>query len=289
MRKIIHIDMDAFYASVEQRDHPEWKGKPVIVSGPPNSRSVVCTASYEARKFGVRSAMPSSTAYRLCPHGIFTPPRFSEYKEASKIIQSIFYEYTDLVEPLSLDEAYLDVTQNKFGIDKAMKIAREIKDKILKQTELTSTAGIASGKFLAKIASGMNKPNGLTVILPEQAEKFLEELPIGKFHGIGKVTEKKLISIGIKNGKDLKQKSLPELVNILGKSGKYYYHIVRAIDNSQVSSERERKSVGVEETFTTDTNDRNQLKKVLLEIIIDLENRVKRAEVKGRTDRKSVV
>ncbi|MDX1960809.1 MAG: DNA polymerase IV [Leptospiraceae bacterium] len=283
MRKIIHIDMDAFYASVEQRDNPDLQGKPVIVSGPPNSRSVVCTASYEARKFGVHSAMPASRAFQLCPKGIFVYPRFSAYKEVSKQIQKIFYDYTDLVEPLSLDEAYLDVTTNKLGIDKAMKIAKEIKARIQKTTDLTATAGVASGKFLAKVASGMNKPNGITLILPEEAIGFLEKLPIGKFYGIGKVTEKKLQGLGIENGKDLKEKSLPELMNILGKSGKYYYNIVRGIDHSIVHPERERKSIGVEETFTRDTKEILELQSILMEIIKDLEHRMQRAEARGKT------
>jgi DNA polymerase-4 len=283
MRKIIHIDMDAFYASVEQRDHPEWKGKPVVVSGPPNSRSVVATASYEARKFGIHSAMPSREAYKLCPHAIFALPRFQAYKEVSKEIQKIFYEYTDLVEPLSLDEAYLDVTENKFGIEKATTIAREIKKKIFEKTELTSTAGVASGKFIAKVASGMNKPDGLTVILPEQAEKFMEELAIGKFYGIGKVTEKKMISYGIKNGKDLKEKSIAELCKLLGKHGSYYYDILRGIDNSKVIASRQRKSVGVEETFAKDSNDKNELLTILEEILHDLVKRIEKANVKGKT------
>ena len=244
LRKIIHIDMDAFYASVEQRDFPEYRGKPVVVGGDPNSRSVVSTASYEARKFGIHSAMPTSKAKRLCPHAIFVFPRFSAYKTVSRQINEIFHEFTDLVEPLSLDEAYLDVTENKKGVASATQIAKEIKKRIFEVTELTASAGVAAIKFIAKIASGMNKPNGLTVITPNEAEKFLEELPIGKFYGIGEATEKKMLSLGIKTGKDLKQFTQSELIRHFGKSGSFYYNIVRGDDFREVEPYRTRKSIG---------------------------------------------
>jgi DNA polymerase-4 len=282
-RKIIHVDMDAFYASVEERDHPEWKGKPIVVSGPPNSRSVVCTANYAARKFGIHSAMPSSHAYKLCPDAIFVHPRFQVYKEISKEIRNIFWEYTELVEPLSLDEAYLDVTYNKKNMNSATLIAKEIKEKIYKTTQLTASAGVSNGKFLAKIASGMNKPNGLTVILPQDAETFLEKLPIGNFFGIGKVTEKKLLAQGIHTGKDLKSKTEGELQKIFGKQGSFYYKIVRGIDHSQVIPVRERKSFGVEETFPEDYSDLPILELKLKSIAVKLSNRLLKTNAKGKT------
>lgn len=283
MQKIIHIDMDAFYASVEQRDNPSYRGKPVVVSGPPNSRSVVCTASYEARKFGIHSAMPASQAYKLCPQAIFVFPRFSVYKEVSLQIQSIFSEYTELIEPLSLDEAYLDVTYNKKKIESAMAIAKEIKIKIFNTTKLTASAGVANGKFLAKIASGMNKPNGLTLIHPREAETFLETLPIGKFHGIGKVTESKLKEKGIHFGKDLKAKTEGELIQLLGKNGSYYFQIVHGVDNSKVIPNRKRKSLGSEETFSVDISEIRLLEEKLKEVAQDTSRRAKLSNLKGKT------
>ncbi len=251
IRKILHIDMDAFYASVEQRDNPELRGKPIAVGGS-RHRGVVAAASYEARKYGVKSAMPSSIAYRKCPHIIFVKPRFSAYKEASRQIREIFEEYTDLVEPLSLDEAYLDVTDNKFNMEFAMDVATEIKQKIKAKTNLSASAGISYNKFLAKIASDYNKPDGFYVITPKMSEKFIEQLPIEKFFGVGKVTAKKMHLKGIFKGSDLKNKSEIQLNGWFGKSGKYYYNVVRGIDNRPVTPHRIRKSLGAERTYDFD-------------------------------------
>ncbi|MCB9284539.1 MAG: DNA polymerase IV [Lewinellaceae bacterium] len=262
MRKIIHIDMDAFYASVEQRDHPELRGKPIAV-GSGNKRGVVAAASYEARKFGVRSAMASVTAQRLCPPLIFVKARFEVYRQVSQQIRAIFEEYTDLVEPLSLDEAYLDVTENKKGIPSAMRIAMEIRQKIREQTQLTASAGVSFNKFLAKVASDINKPNGMKVILPEEAEAFLEQLPIQKFHGIGKVTAARMREMGIHTGADLKKWALEDLLREFGKVGDYYYHIVRAEDHREVNPHRVRKSVGAERTFLDDLDDPEEMREKL--------------------------
>ncbi len=251
IRKILHIDMDAFYASVEQRDNPELRGKPLAVGGS-RHRGVVAAASYEARQYGVKSAMPSSLAYRKCPHIIFVKPRFDAYKEASKQIREVFEEYTDLVEPLSLDEAYLDVTENKFDIEFAMDVATEIKQKIKAKTDLTASAGISYNKFLAKIASDYNKPDGFYVITPKMAGSFIEALPIEKFFGVGKVTAKKMHSKGIFRGTDLKNKTEHQLKRWFGKSGKYYFNIVRGIDNRAVNPHRIRKSLGAERTYEFD-------------------------------------
>ena len=248
-RKIIHIDMDAFFAAVEQRDHPEYQNKPIIVGGKPDSRGVVATCSYEARKFGIHSAMPSSRAYRLCPQAIFVKPRFEAYKEASGLIRQIFSEYTELFEPLSLDEAYLDVSTNNSHHGSATLIAKAIKQSILQKTDLVASAGISYNKFLAKIASDMDKPDGLYLITPEQGEQFVETLAVGKFHGIGKATEKKMHALGIKTGQDLKQQSLAFLIRNFGKAGQYYHNISRAVDHRPVNNHRESKSVGVETTF----------------------------------------
>ena len=251
-RKIIHIDMDAFFASVEQRDHPAYKGKPVIVGGEPNSRGVVAACSYEARKFGIHSAMPCSHAYRLCPQAVFIPPRFEAYREVSNQIRTIFWHYASQVEPLSLDEAYLDVTYTADFDGSATRIAQAIKDEILEQTHLIASAGVSYNKLLAKIASDMDKPNGLYVIKPEQGLTFVADLAIDKFHGIGPATEAKMKKLGIYTGYDLRQKTLIQLVNHFGKSGQYYYNIARAIDDRPVCSKRERKSLGKETTFADD-------------------------------------
>lgn len=283
LRKIIHIDMDAFYASVEQRDNPNFQGKPVVVSGPPNSRSVVCAASYEARKFGIHSAMPSSRVLKLCPEAIFVYPRFSVYKEVSSQIHEIFFEYTDLVEPLSLDEAYLDVTNNKKNISSATFLAKEIKEKIFQKTNLTASAGVSNIKFIAKVASGMNKPNGLTVITPDETEKFLEELSISQFYGIGKATETKMSSLGILYGRDLKKFTKTELIHHFGKSGLFYYHIVRGEDFREVIPYRTRKSIGAENTFAVDILDLDLLQKELEDIADILWHRAERANVFGKT------
>ena len=252
-RKIIHIDMDAFYASVEQRDFPEYVGKPIVVGGKPEGRGgVVATASYEARKFGIRSAMPSKKALQLCPHVIFVYPRFAAYKEASKKIREIFERYTDLIEPLSLDEAFLDVTENKKGITSAIEIAKQIKLAIKEEVNLTASAGVSSSKFVAKIASDMNKPDGLTFIAPEKIEEFMEKLPVEKFFGVGKVTADKMKGMGIHKGSDLKKMTEEELVHSFGKPGRFYYKIVRGIDNRAVQPHRETKSMGAEDTFAED-------------------------------------
>ena len=251
IRKIIHIDMDAFYASVEERDFPELRGLPLAV-GSAKERGVIATANYEARRYGVHSAMSSKVALLKCPILRFQPPRFAVYRAVSEVIHEIFAEYTDLVEPLSLDEAYLDVTNNKKGIPSATIIAREIKQKILQRTRLTASAGVSYNKFLAKIASDYRKPDGLFVILPHEAEGFLEQLPIEKFYGIGKVTASHLHKMNIYKGADLAKKTKVEMVEIFGKSGMFFYNIVRGIDNRPVEPNRERKSYSVENTFDVD-------------------------------------
>jgi DNA polymerase-4 len=283
MRKIIHLDMDAFYASIEQRDNPSLKGKPVIVGGDPDRRGVVSTCSYEARKFGIHSAMASKTAIRLCPHAIFVHPRFEAYKAASKQFLSICADYTDLIEPLSLDEAFLDVTENKKNIVSATIIAQEIQGRIFSEMKLTVSAGVSYNKFLAKVASDINKPNGIAVIRPSDAEKFLEALPIGKFYGVGKISEKRMIALGINNGLDLKRMDIETLVKHFGKAGKFYYDIVRGIDDRPVLSYRERKSYGREITLDEDILDMDLIKSILHTIAIDLESSLKRKSMKGRT------
>jgi DNA polymerase-4 len=270
-RKIIHIDMDAFYASVEQRDNPELKGKPVIVGGNPQSRGVVAACSYEARKFGIHSAMACATAYKRCPHAVFIRPRFDAYKSVSHLIREIFLDYTDLVEPLSLDEAFLDVTRNKKGIASATQIAQEIRKLIFQKTDgLTASAGVSFNKFLAKVASDINKPNGITVITPDRAQAFIDQLPIRKFFGVGKVTEERMLNLGIKTGADLKKFSYDNLVHYFGKAGSYYYHAAHGREDRPVQPNRERKSYGKETTLATDLDDINQM----MDILEDLANRV---------------
>jgi DNA polymerase IV len=251
-RKIIHVDMDAFFASVEQRDQPDYRGQALIVGGQPNSRGVVAACSYEARQFGIHSAMPCSQAYRLCPQAIFVPPRFEAYREVSNKIRTIFWYYASEVEPLSLDEAYLDVSYTAEYDGSATRIAQAIKRDILAETQLIASAGVSYNKFLAKIASDMDKPDGLYVIKPEQGEAFIADLPIAKFHGIGPATEAKMKKLGIQLGKDLREWSLAALVEKFGKSGSYYYSIVRGIDDRPVRSQRVRKSLGKETTFSED-------------------------------------
>nr|WP_083867401.1 DNA polymerase IV [Fulvivirga imtechensis] len=282
MRKIIHIDMDAFFASVEQRDHPELRGKPVAVGGS-SERGVVAAASYEARKFGVRSAMPSSIAARKCPDLIFVRPRFDAYKAVSNQIRDIFFEYTDLVEPLSLDEAYLDVTHNKKNMPSATLIAREIKKRIKETTGLTASAGISINKFLAKTASDVNKPDGLFLIAPEDAEAYVERLAIEKFFGIGKVTAEKMFKMGIRNGQDLKRYAEADLVVRFGKAGRYYYRIARAIDDREVNPNRIRKSLGAENTFEKDLTELEEIRKELVDITKTLTMRMERSNTKGKT------
>lgn len=281
-RKIIHVDMDAFYASVEQMDNPGLKGKPVAVGGN-QERGVVAAASYEARKYGVKSAMASKLALRKCPDLIFVRPRFERYKEISLQIREIFYAYTDLVEPLSLDEAFLDVTENKTGNPSATLIALEIRQKIKEKTGLNASAGISYNKFLAKIASDINKPNGQAVITPEQATAFLEKLPIERFYGIGRVTAEKMKRLGIHNGWDLKQFSLNFLVQRFGKSGAHYFNIVRGIHQSEVRPNRDRKSLSVETTFETDLFTPEEISPALQSLRAELLRRIHRYGLKGRT------
>ena len=280
--KIIHIDMDAFFASVEQLDCPELRGQPIAVGGAGN-RGVVAAASYEARKYGVRSAMSGAKARKLCPDLIFVSPRFERYKEISLQIREIFYEYTDLVEPLSLDEAYLDVTFNKKNNPSATNIAKEIRKKIFEKTGLTASAGVSVNKFIAKIASDYKKPNGQTTIKPNKIIPFLDSLDIRKFHGIGKVTAEKMYALGIFTGKDLREKSLPFLQSHFGNSGLYYYEIARGIHRSPVNPVRIAKSIGGERTFEHDEQHQNHLLTPLEALSKELEQRLKKRNLSGRT------
>jgi DNA polymerase-4 len=282
VRKIIHIDMDAFFASVEQLDNPELKGKPVAVGGS-GERSVVAAASYEARKFGVRSAMPSVIAKRLCPDLIFVRHNFSRYTEVSEIIMEIFREYTDIIEPLSLDEAFLDVTEDKKNIGSATVIARKIRKEIKSRTGLTASAGISVNKFLAKIASDINKPDGLFLIKPEDAEKFIEELVVEKFYGIGKVTAQKMHKLGIHKGADLKNWDLVSLVRNFGKAGVFFYDIVRGIDERPVETDQERKSIGTELTYEKDLTTSFEVIAELYKLEKELMERLGHSETTGRT------
>jgi DNA polymerase-4 len=282
-RKILHVDLDAFYASVEQRDNSRYRGKPLVVGGLPQERGVVVAASYEARKFGIHSAMPSYLALQKCSTLVFAPPRFEVYRRISTQIHAIFKRYTDLVEPVALDEAYLDVTQNKLGLPYATTIARQIKAAILAETNLTASAGVSVNKFLAKMASGMNKPNGLTVILKEHAADFVAALSIEKFHGIGQVTATKMHNLGIHTGADLKQYSQAELVRHFGKVGHFYYLIARAEDNRIVEPNRLRKSIGAETSFTKDLDDLQVMLLELETIAQTVEHRLESYQALGRT------
>ncbi|MGS0525926.1 DNA polymerase IV [Zobellia nedashkovskayae] len=282
LRKIIHVDMDAFYASVEQLDNPELRGKPVAVGGS-SKRGVVAAASYEARKYGVRSAMSSVMAQRNCPELIFVNARFDRYKEISKIVRGIFYQYTDLVEPLSLDEAYLDVTVNKKGNPSASLLAKEIRQKIFDATGLNASAGISINKFIAKVASDINKPNGQKTVNPEEVLQFLEDLEIRKFYGVGKVTAEKMYKLGIFTGKDLKLKTEAFLEENFGKSGSYYYNVVRGIHNSEVKPHRIPKSVGAERTFNENLSSEVFMLERLDHIAEELEKRLKKANIAGKT------
>jgi DNA polymerase-4 len=281
-RKIIHVDMDAFYASVAQLDNPELKGKAIAVGGG-GKRGVVAAASYEARKYGVRSAMSGVLARQKCPHLIFVKTDFERYKEISTKIRQIFYEYTDLVEPLSLDEAYLDVTENKKGNPSASLIAQEIRDRIYSELALRASAGISINKFIAKVASDINKPNGQKTINPEEVLLFLEELSVNKFYGVGKVTAAKMNNLGIFNGLDLKKKPLEELTKIFGKSGTYYYNIVRGIHHSTVKPNRIRKSIAAERTFSENISSEVFMLERLHKIAEELERRMIASETKGKT------
>jgi DNA polymerase-4 len=275
--------MDAFYASIEQRDNPQLRGKPVIVGGMPGSRGVVSTASYEARKFGIHSAMPSGMAMKLCPQGIFLPVRMDVYCAESERIRKIFLEYTDLVEPVSVDEAFLDVTHNKKNIPSATWVAQEIQKRISSEMHLTASAGASFNMFLAKIASGRRKPAGLTVITPDQADEFICKLPIDDFYGVGKVTAERFRRIAVENGNDLKKLSLQELVGSFGKSGIYYYNIVRGIDDRKVTPDLPRKSLGREVTLQRDTVDMHEILDNLQELSMEVEDMLHEEKLSGRT------
>lgn len=282
-RRIIHIDMDAFYASVEQRDNPGLKGRPVIVGGDPRRRGVVAACSYEARKFGIHSAMPSSRARRLCPYAVFLPPRFDRYREVSDQIMEIFHGYADAIEPLSLDEAFLDVTGNRKGIRSATEIARLIREEICLKTMLTASAGVSYNKFLAKAASDFRKPDGLTVVTPGNAQAFIDALAIGKFYGVGKVTEGRMRSLGIQTGADLRRLSLDELVRIFGKSGAFFHSIAHGIDDRPVEQSRIRKSLGREVTFEEDINDVEAMLSTLSGLAQDVGEMLRERYLKGKT------
>jgi DNA polymerase-4 len=284
VRKIIHVDMDAFFAAVEQRNHPEYRGKPVVVGGSPDSRGVVSTCSYEARKFGIHSAMPTKQAYKLCPQAIFVHDHhFSDYKEVSEQIREIFYDYTDLVEPLSLDEAFLDVTVNRKNNPSATRIAEEIRARIKDKTQLTASAGVSYNKFIAKIASDVHKPDGITVVPPAEAADFVAQLPIRKFWGVGEVTEKKMRSLGIHTGADLRKFELYQLIEWFGKSGPYFYNAARGIDDRPVENSRVRKSIGREITLARDIVDRIEVERILREIAGDIEKTMARYQALAST------
>lgn len=284
IRKIIHVDMDAFYASIEQRDFPEYRGKPLVVGGLPEGRGgVVATASYEARKYGVRSAMPSKQALQLCPQAVFVRPRFDVYKDVSRHIREIFRRYTDLIEPLSLDEAYLDVTVDKQGIGSAIEIARRIKEAIRTELNLTASAGVSVNKFIAKIASDLQKPDGLTFIAPSSIEAFMEQLPVEKFHGVGRVTAEKMKRMNLHTGADLKKLPEEELVKHFGKTGRFYYKIVRGIDTRRVEPNRETKSMSAEDTFPKDLETLEEMNAALDEIAVIVQERLTKYQLKGRT------
>lgn len=283
MRKIIHIDMDAFFASVEQRDRPELRGRAVIVGGSPARRGVVSTCSYEARKSGVHSAMPSATAVRLCPDAVFIEPDHRRYVEESRRVMEILGEVTGIIEQVSIDEAYLDVTENSFGWSSATRIARYIRNAIRTRTGLTASAGVSYNKFLAKVASDYRKPDGLTVIPPEEAEAFLDRLPIEKFHGLGKVASEKLRSMNIRCGADLRKLDLPVLKQLFGKSGAWFYAVVRGIDDRPVETEYDPKSISRETTFDADLADAREMRIVLRTLARKVYRRALRHGVTGRT------
>ena len=282
VRKIIHVDMDAFYASVEQRDNPVLRGKPVAV-GHGARRGVVAAASYEARAFGVRSALPSLTALRQCPELIFVPPRFEVYRAVSQQIHAIFAEFTDLIEPLALDEAYLDVTANKAGLETAWQTARAIRARILEETGLTASAGVSYNKFLAKLASGRRKPNGQFAIQPHEGEAFVETLPVAKFHGVGPATARKMHDLGIRTGADLKAWSLQDLQRRFGKSGPWYHAVARGQDHRAVNPNRERKSSGSETTFDEDLVDPARIEAGVLAMADDVWAWCEKTGARGRT------
>ncbi len=283
-RKIIHVDMDAFYASVEQRNNPELKGKPVVVGGRPDSRGVVSTCSYEARVFGIHSAMPTSEAYRRCPHAVFiTNADFSEYQKVSTQVREIFREVTELIEPLSLDEAYLDVSDNKLNEPSATRLAEWIRRRILEITSLTASAGVSYNKSLAKIASDWNKPDGLTVITPDMAESFITDLPVSRFWGVGPVTAGRMKELGIHTGGDLRSWPLWKLSDVFGKAGPWYYDLCRGIDDRKVESVRIRKSLGKERTFGEDIEDFDKLAEFLENLCSSVWKELEEKNLRGRT------
>ncbi len=284
MRKIIHVDMDAFFASIEQRDNSFYKGKPVVVGGSPEGRGgVVAAASYEARKFGVRSAMPSKQAKQLCKDLIFIKPRFEVYKQVSAELRDILRRYTDLIEPLSLDEAFLDVTNDKQGIGSALDIARRIKEEVKAELNLTASAGVSVNKFLAKIASDLHKPDGLTFIGPSRIEPFMDALPVEKFFGVGRVTAEKMKSLGLHRGADLRRLSEQDLIRHFGKAGGFYYRIVRGIDDREVQPDRETKSVGAEDTFPVDLSENEAMQYELDKLCKVVSERLLKKNLRGRT------
>jgi DNA polymerase-4 len=282
LRKIIHVDMDAFYASVEQRDDPKLRGRPVAVGGE-RERGVVAAASYEARKFGVHSAMPSVTARRKCPDLVFVPPRFDVYRSVSLQIRAIFAQYASLVEPLSLDEAYLDVTENLRGLGSATEIAQEIRARIRAETGLTASAGVSYNKFLAKLASDHRKPDGLFVITPKMGAAFIENMPVGKFHGVGPATSAKMNRLGIYTGLDLRARSLPFLLDNFGKAGRHFYWIARGVDHRPVQADRVRKSIGAENTFSRDLFELEEMRGALRPIVDRVWTHCERYRLRGRT------
>ncbi len=275
--------MDAFFAAVEERDNPDIRGKAMAVGGRDKKRGVIASANYKARKFRVSSGMSTKIAKKKCPRLLILPPRYSVYKKISQQIREIFYEYTDLVEPLSLDEAFLDVTENKKGIDSAIQIAKDIKAIIKAETELTASAGIATNKFLAKVASDYQKPDGLTAILPENTQRFLDALPVTSFFGVGKATAKKMERMKIFKGADLRAYGRGDLGLHFGKSGLQFYDIVRGIDNRPVDPDKKRKSVSVERTFDDDIDDKHEMKEVIKTLSVDLAGQLQKMELKGRT------
>lgn len=282
VRKIIHVDMDAFYASVEQRDNPDLRGKPVAVGGS-SKRGVVAAASYEARAFGVRSAMPSITARRQCPDLIFVKPRFEAYKAVSRQIREIFARHTDIIQPLSLDEAYLDVTEDKTGLGSAVKVAKAIRAAIREETGLTASAGVSYNKFIAKLASDQNKPDGLCVILPEQGAEFVASLPVRRFHGVGPRTAEKMAKLGVQTGADLAQKDEVWLAHHFGSWGSYLFKAARGIDDRPVNANSVRKSLGGELTYFDDKRSEAELRDALDEIIDIVWDRIERYQARGRT------
>lgn len=280
-RKIIHVDMDAFYASVEQRDNPALRGKPVAVGGRPEKRGAVIAASYEARRYGIHSAMPARSAAARCMELIFVPPRFEVYREVSAQLKKIFLDYTELVEPLSLDEAYLDVTVDKPGLGSAVRVAQQIKQRIHTDLGLTASAGVSINKFLAKIASDLDKPDGLSLIAPEQVETFLAQLPIANFYGVGPATAAKMKALGIETGADLKGWEKDQLVAAFGKAGSYYYQVVRAEDNRPVNPNRIRKSIGAERSFFEDLRQQQTMDAALLKIAEEVHQRLVKNKCSG--------